>query len=351
MPPEASAGRTLLLDARQVAALVELSDAVAAVEAAFRAHGEGGLPPPAILVYRGSGGGFHVKAAALSTPAPRFTVKLNSNFPENGRRFGLPTIQGTITLFDGATGFPLAIMDSIEITIQRTAAATAVAAKWLAREDADTVTICGCGAQAWAQLAAVMAVRPIRRVFLHDIDPARAERLAGEVRSASLETLPVRDLRPALAESDVCVTCTTAAVPFLRIGDLGPGTFVAAVGADSEGKQELDARLLASSTVVVDILEQCAAIGELHHALDAGLMTRDDVRAELGQVVAGLRTGRASADEIVVFDSTGTALQDAVLAGLVYDRALERGVGTGFEFAPPSTIRSAAAPGAAASRP
>jgi ornithine cyclodeaminase/alanine dehydrogenase-like protein (mu-crystallin family) len=351
MPPEAVGGGTLLLDAPQVASLVELGDTIAAVEAVFRAHGEGQVPPPAILGYLVPAGGFHVKAAALSSPAPRFTVKVNSNFPENRPRFGLPTIQGTITLFDGATGFPLAIMDSIEITIQRTAAATAVAANWLAREDADTVTICGCGTQAWAQLAAVMAVRPIRRVFLHDIDPARAERLAGEVRSTGLEAVPVRDLRPALAESDVCVTCTTSAVPFLRIGDLGPGTFVAAVGADSEEKQELDARLLASSTVVVDILEQCAAIGELHHALDAGLMTRDDVRAELGQVVAGLRTGRASADEIVVFDSTGTALQDAVLAGLVYDRALERGVGTGFEFAPPSTIRSAAAPGAAASRP
>ena len=351
MPPEAQAGRTLLLDARQVAALIELPDAIAVVEAAFRAHGEGGLPPPAILGYRGSGGGFHVKAAGLSSPAPRFTVKINSNFPENGPRFGLPTIQGTITLFDGRTGFPLAIMNSIEITILRTAAATAVAAKWLAREDAATVTLCGCGAQAGAQLAAVTAVRPIRRVFLHDLDPGRAERLAGVVRSAGLEALPVRDLRPALAESDLCVTCTTSAEPFLRIGDLAPGTFVAAVGADSEEKQELDARLLASSTVVVDVLEQCAAIGELHHALAAGLMTRDDVVAELGQVVAGLRPGRTSADEIVVFDSTGTALQDAAVAGLAYERALARRAGTWFEFAPPGSVRSAAAPGTAAGRP
>ncbi|MGH7573256.1 MAG: ornithine cyclodeaminase family protein [Gemmatimonadota bacterium] len=350
MPPEAPAGRTLLLGARQVAALVELPDAIAAVESAFRAHGLGQTPPPAILGYPVSGGGFHVKAAGLSSPTPRFTVKLNSNFPENGRRFGLPTIQGTITLFDGASGFTLAILDSIEITILRTAAATAVAAKWLAREDAETITICGCGAQARAQLAAVAAVRPICRAFLHDIDHRRAERLAEEVRASGREALPARNLLAAVGKSEVVITCTPSTEPYLRIGDVAPGTFVAAVGADSEEKQELDARLLSSATVVVDMLDQCAAIGELHHALAAGLMRRDDVRAELGQVVAGLRPGRTSGDEIVVFDSTGTALQDAAAAGLAYERALARGAGRWFEFAGPGPVRKATDPSTAAGR-
>lgn len=343
-------GRTLLLDARQVAALVELGDAIAAVESAFRAHGLGQTQPTAILGYPVSGGGFHVKAAALSSPTPRFTVKLNSNFPENGRRFDLPTIQGTITLFDGASGHPLAIMDSIQITILRTAAATAVAAKWLAPENAATLTICGCGAQAHAQLAAVAAVRPIRRAFLYDIDRRRAEALAEEVGAMGIEALPARDLRVALTESGVVVTCTPSTEPVLRVGDIRPGTFVAAVGADSQQKQELDARLLASTIVVVDHLEQCASIGELHHALEAGLMTRADVYAELGQVVAGLRPGRWTPYEIIVFDSTGTALQDAALAGLVYERAVERGVGTWFEFARSGALRRAAGPGTAAGR-
>ncbi|HET6341457.1 MAG TPA: ornithine cyclodeaminase family protein, partial [Gemmatimonadota bacterium] len=231
-----------------------------------------------------------------------------------------------------ANGFPLAVMDSIEITIQRTAAATAVAAKWLAREDAATITICGCGAQASAQLAAVAAVRPIRRVLLYDIGRRRAENLAEEVGASGLEALPARDLRAAVGKSEVVVTCTPSTEPFLEIGDVAPGTFVAAVGADSEEKQELDARLVAASTLVVDHLEQCATIGELHHAIEAGLMTRADVHAELGQVVAGLRPGRRSADETVVFDSTGTALQDAALAGLVYERAVAREVGKWFEF-------------------
>ena len=347
MPSE---GRTLLLDARQVAALVELPDAIAAVESAFRAQGLGQTPSPAILGYPVSGGGFHVKAAALSSPT-RFTVKLNSNFPENGHRFGLPTIQGTITLFDGVTGFPLAVMDSIEITILRTAAATAVAAKWLARQDAATITICGCGAQARAQLAAVASVRLIQRAFLYDIDRRRAENLADEVHSPGLEALPAGDLRAALRESEVCVTCTPSTEPFLRIGDVAPGTFVAAVGADSPEKQELEPRLVASATVVVDHLEQCATIGELHHALAAGLMTGDDVHAELGKIVCGERPGRSSTDEIIVFDSTGTALQDAALSGLVYERAVERGVGTEFDFARKGRVTTAADPDSGGGRP
>jgi ornithine cyclodeaminase/alanine dehydrogenase-like protein (mu-crystallin family) len=350
MPPEAPAGRTLLLDARQVVSLVELGEAIAAVESVFRAYGLGQAPAPVILGVPVPGGGFHVKAVPLSSPTPRFTVKLNSNFPENGRRFGLPTIQGTITLFDAESGFPLAIMDSIEITILRTAAATGVAAKWLAREEADTITICGCGAQALAQLAAVAAVRPIRRALLHDIDRRLAERLAEESRATGIEALPARDLRTALAGSQVVVTCTPSTEPFLRIGDVAPGTFVAAVGADSAEKQELDASLLASTTVVVDLLDQCAAIGELHHALEAGLMTREDVHAELAQVVCGVRPGRLFTDEIIVFDSTGTALQDAALAGLVYEGAVERGMGMGFDFAGSSPVRTAAAPGTAEDR-
>ncbi len=116
---------------------------------------------------------------------------------------------------------------------------------------------------------------------------------------------------------------TPAADQYLR-----PGTFVAAVGADSPEKQELDSTILASSKVVVDVLEQCAAIGELHHALESGLMTRDGVHAELGQIVAGRRPGRVFDDEIIVFDSTGTALQDAAAAAVMYEKAIRSGAGT-----------------------
>jgi ornithine cyclodeaminase/alanine dehydrogenase-like protein (mu-crystallin family) len=323
---------TLLLSREEVASLVDLGDVIEAVERAFAAFAKGSIPAPGILSCAVEGGGFHVKTAWLPPPEGCFAVKANANFPGNRSRSGRPTIQGVIVLFDGDGGFPLAVMDSIEITMLRTAAATAVAARYCARADARTVTICGCGDQARAQLLALGRVRPLARVFAYDIDARRAEALAASLPEAHFETLAVRDLRAALAQSDICVTCTPSRVPFITREDLAAGTFVAAVGADSEEKQELATDLVASSAVIVDLGEQCASIGELHHALDAGLMTLDQIRAELGEVVTGKKAGRISDDEIVIFDSTGTALQDVATALLVFERALSEGVGSRFRL-------------------
>ncbi len=325
---------TLLLTRAEVASLLNLDDCIAAVEQAFRLHGEGKLHPPGILGMHVPGGGFHIKTALLDCGRSYFAAKTNANFPENPKLRGLPTIQGLILLFDGENGTPLAVMDSMEITILRTGAATAVAAKSLAREDANVVTICGCGNQGRVQLRAVSRVRPIRCVFAYDADPAQAERFAVEMgRELSVEVTAVRDLAVAVKKSDLCVTCTPSRAPLLGPSDVGPGLFLAAVGADSPEKQELDPALLASSRLVVDILEQCATIGELHHAIEQNVMTRSDVHAELGEIVAGKRPGRTGADEIFIFDSTGTALQDAAAAIVVYDRAIQAGLGTRLDFA------------------
>ena len=328
MPPEG----TLLLSGPEVASLIDLDDAIREVERAFALHAEGGIPPPGILGCPVAAGGFHLKSAWVPGAAPRYAVKANANFPANRATSGLPTIQGVIALFDGDTGAPLAVMDSIEITILRTAAATAVAARHCARRDAATVTIIGCGAQAAAQIRALARVRRITQVYAFDIEPGRADRLATGLSGEGLATEAVRDHRAALAQSDICVTCTPSTTPFLFSADLAPGTFVAAVGADSEGKQELEPDLVASALLVVDLLESCAAIGELHHALEAGIMRREDVRAELGEVVIGRKAGRWTDEEIVVFDSTGSALQDVATAALVYEKALAVGAGTRFRF-------------------
>jgi ornithine cyclodeaminase/alanine dehydrogenase-like protein (mu-crystallin family) len=232
-------------------------------------------------------------------------------------------------LADALTGTPLAVMDSGSVTALRTGAATAVAAKLLARRDARVATIVGCGVQGELQLAAVAAVLPLRRAWVLDIDQARAEGLAARAAAAlGIRVDAGRDLRAALRESDVCVTCTPSRRAIVAHGDVNPGTFVAAVGADNRGKQELEPALVASSTLVVDVLEQCAEIGELQHALAAGLMTREGVHAELAEVVAGRRPGRTRDDEITVFDSSGTALQDVAAAVVVYEKALSSGRGT-----------------------
>jgi ornithine cyclodeaminase/alanine dehydrogenase-like protein (mu-crystallin family) len=215
------------------------------------------------------------------------------------------------------------------VTALRTGAATAVAAKFLARPNARTATIVGCGVQGEIQLAAITAVLPLERVMLLDSDHARAEGLAARAagqRGPRLEA--TKDLRAALRHSDVCVTCTTSRRAFIQKDDVAPGTFIAAVGADNPEKQELEPLLLASATLVVDVLEQCAEIGELHHALASGVLTRDRVHAELADVVAGRRPGRTREDEITIFDSSGTALQDVAAAVAVYEKATAVGRGT-----------------------
>jgi ornithine cyclodeaminase/alanine dehydrogenase-like protein (mu-crystallin family) len=137
----------------------------------------------------------------------------------------------------------------------------------------------------------------------------------------------VADLGEAVRSSDVCVTCTPSRRPLLEREHVRPGTFVAAVGADSPDKQELHPALMAAGTVVVDVLDQCASIGDLHHALDAGALTRDNVHAELADIVTARKPGRRSRDEITIFDSTGTALEDVAAAAVVYERAVAAGAG------------------------
>jgi ornithine cyclodeaminase/alanine dehydrogenase-like protein (mu-crystallin family) len=230
-------------------------------------------------------------------------------------------------------GLPLAVMDSMAITALRTAATTAVAAKYLARREADTVLICGCGGQAPAQLRALLRVRSPARIYAYDQDAAKAKAFAAALGSeTALPIQPVADLPRAVAASVIVVTCTTAQRYFIERGMVRPGTFVAGVGADNENKQELDPALLAHSKVVTDITEQCCAIGDLHHAVAAGAMSRAGVHAELGEIIAGRKPARVSEEEIIVFDSTGTALQDVAAAAAVYRQALQRGDGVRFSF-------------------
>jgi ornithine cyclodeaminase/alanine dehydrogenase len=320
---------TLILKRREIAALLSLDDSISAVENAFRLYGEGKTDAPGMLGIRANDGGFHLKAGLLA-PAGRcyFGVKANANFMKNRELHGLPTIQGIIALYDGERGTPLAVLDSMEITIQRTGAATAVAAKFLAATGARVATICGCGNQGRVQLRALQKVRPITRAYGFDIDTARAERFAQELSAElGIDVKSGTDLNRVVSQSDICVTCTPSKQPYLKKEFVAPGTFVSAVGADSPDKHELDPALFAGNKIVVDILEQCASSGDLHHALEQGVVQRADVYAELGEIVAGRKPGRTSPGEIILFDSTGTALQDVAAAIAVYEKAVAAGTG------------------------
>ncbi len=324
---------TLLLRREEIRSLLSIDECIPAVEQAFRLHGEGKSLPPGVLGIPAPDGGFHVKAAGLRLGKSYVAVKVNANFSHNKERFGMPAIQGLIILCDAENGYPLALMDSIEITILRTGAATAVAAQYLARPDSKVVTICGCGNQGRVQLRALTKVLPITHVFAFDADETQAVRFASRLSTElGMEIKTVRDLPDSIGQSDIVVTCTPSRKYFLQRDWFSLGTFVAAVGADSPEKQELEPTLLAENTVVTDILDQCATIGELHHAIEEGLLTKDSVHAELSDIVIGKKVGRTSDKEIIIFDSTGTALQDVAAAAIAYEKAARMNKGLVVNF-------------------
>ena len=314
---------TLLFSRQDVAAFLPMPECIAAVEDAFRALGTGSAQMPGTLSIHGDAGNFHIKAGTLRRGDHNyFAAKTNGNFPGNPAHRSLPTIQGVVLLCDADDGRVLAVMDSIELTARRTAAATAVAAKYLAAKSASVVTIVGCGFQATTQLDALRQVLPVERVFAYDRDPQKAEAFAQENRAFAKS-----NLRNAIVESDVVVTCTTSTEFLLFPEDVHAGMFIAGVGVDNESKKELAPELMRSASIVTDITEQCARIGDLHHAIEAGAMTEQDVRAQLSEVVAGIKRGREDEAEIVIFDSTGIGLQDVASAAAIYENAARNTTG------------------------
>lgn len=327
---------TVLLKRSDVASLLDIDECMVAVEQAFKSYAEGKTLAPKVLGMHPKNGGFHIKAGLSEGENGYFVAKLNANFPGNSKQHGLPTIQGVIVLFDAGNGRLLALADSIEITIIRTGAATGVAAKHLALPNAEVVTICGCGNQGRISLKSLMKVRPLKKVYAFDIDNTLSESFGREFYEV-LQVTPITksELSKCLRKSQILVTCTPSKEPFIHAEDIAPGTFIAAVGSDSEEKQELCTDLVALSKIVVDITEQSATIGEVHHAIQQKKISIEDIHAELGMIVAGKRPGRESCEEIIVFDSTGTALQDVAAASIVYRKANEKQMGTRFNFSAP----------------
>jgi alanine dehydrogenase len=318
-----------ILARSDVERVLDYPSCIAAVEGAFAARGRGDTAPSAVLGIHARAGGFHVKAAMLRTGGRNlFAAKINANFPGNPLKYRLPTIQGMLGLFDADDGTPLALMDSMSVTTIRTAAATAVAAKHLAPQGAQRLAIVGCGVQATAHVAALRVVRELSHVVAFDIDAGERHAFAHNIRrSHGISTSAAGSVAEAVAGAGLIVTCTPSKVAFLDESMVGAGAFIGAVGADNEHKSEIAPSLMARAAVIVDDLDQCATIGDLHHAIAAGAATRDSIRASLADVVGDASRGRRNPGEIVVFDSTGVAIEDVAAAAVAYERAEAQRIG------------------------
>lgn len=270
----------------------------------------------------------HVKGAYLRG-SKHFAIKAASGSYDNPSR-GLPSGGGMVLVFDATTGLPAAVLfDNGYLTDVRTGAAGALAADLLAKASIDRVGILGVGNQARYQLEALLRVRRPKAVVAWGRDRGKAEDYASEMTAK--HRVPVEAVgspEVACRGSDLIVTVTPSQEPLVHVNWIEPGTHITAVGSDAPEKQELDPEILRrADRVVADRLDQCLRLGEIHHAVDAGVIRREGVFAELGEIAAGLKPGRASDQEITVADLTGVGVQDAAVADRVVDDALRQNLG------------------------
>ncbi len=265
-------------------------------------------------------------------PASRALVgKLVSVFPGNADR-DLPTHQALIAVFDPQTGAPAAVLDGTEITAARTGACSALSVRLLAREEAAVLAVLGTGVQARSHARAVVRVRPIKEIVIAGRDAGRAEAAAGELSGElGVAVRAVGSYREAIEPADVVCATTHAVDPVVRSEWLSPGTHVTSVGFNPAGR-ELDDRTVAEALVCVEsrrtaLAPPPAGSNDLLGPIDAGLITAEHVYAELGELVAGVKAGRSSSDQITLYKSVGVAVQDAAAAALVLRRARAAGVG------------------------
>jgi alanine dehydrogenase len=318
----------IVISEQDARALVSVEDAIGAVEQSFAAMARGqarNYPVVREVVgYRDAV--FGVKTGC-DTAAPLLGLKAGGYWPHNLGQ-GLGNHQSATLLFDPQTGRARALVSANYLTGVRTGAASAIASKYLARADSSVLGIIGAGVQAQYQLRATLAVRPIRTVCAWNRSAEKLTAFGAVVRELGLEFVAAPDCQTVAARADILITVTPSQQALVERAWVRPGTHISAMGADTRGKQELDPRLVATAALFVDEAAQAISIGECQRAYAAGLITADSFRGSLGEVVAGLCDGRRSAQEITLFDGTGVALQDLVVADLAVRLAQQRGVGS-----------------------
>jgi alanine dehydrogenase len=313
----------LILSRSDIEELLSMNEALKAVEYSFKLKAEGRIimPTKSYLNLPEYGGDFRVMPAYIDGAAG---VKWVSVYPNN-RRQNLPSVIATIIMCNPYTGCPFAIMDGTYITNIRTGAAGAVAVKYLARKDSSVIGFVGAGRQARMQLLAIKEVLPkIEQVKVFDQDHSDSLKYVKEMGARlSINIRPVETINEA-TKADIVVTTTPSRTPIVKKQHIRPGTHINAIGADAEGKQELEADLLTNAKIIVDDTEQASHSGEINVPLSEGVITIEDIYGNLGEVVANMKKGRENNEEITIFDSTGLATEDIICAKVVYNRARER---------------------------
>jgi alanine dehydrogenase len=310
---------TLILNKKDVRRLINIGDVIGVVESAFKDYTEGKGEMPSKVYLTVKDGDFRAMPASLPGAAGMKWVSVHTDNPAKG----LPTVMAVLILNDADTGYPLAIMDASETTALRTAATSTIASKYLARKDLKTLGIVGAGYQAYHHIKAHCELFKFQEIMVSDISPKATGRLID-----SLPNLPLRACSlEETVKADIVCTLTPAHQPVVLNKWLKPGTHINAVGADAEGKEELEPSILIEARVVVDDLRQAIHAGEINVPVSTGIYKKEQIFATLGEIIAGYKQGRTNNEMITVFDSTGLAIEDIAVAGLVYEKARQHGAG------------------------
>jgi ectoine utilization protein EutC len=322
---------TIILTENDLRECIQLDlGVINAIEEAFSRLAQGGvvMPPIMRVDVEAHNGELDVKSAYVPG-LDSFAVKMSSGFFDN-HKLGLPSLSGLMILFSARTGRPEAVLlDNGYLTDVRTGAAGAVAARHLAPQTVTTAGVIGAGTQARYQMVALQRVRPFQRLLIYSQTAASVEKYIAEMgEPLGVEIIAADSPEQVVRESEVVVTTTPSRQPLIQAGWLHPGLHITAMGSDAEVKQELAAEaLLRADLLVCDRKSQAFRLGELHHALKAGLLSEDGPVVELGEITAELANGRTDDSQITICDLTGTGVQDTAVALLAYQRATQQDMG------------------------
>ena len=346
--------KIIVLNEETIKKLLDIKNVIKVVEQAYtlKNSNQADLFPIITHIFEPGKADMDIKSGHLKGDANIFGLKLVSWFGENSKK-GFPEVIGTIMIFSAKTGIPRGILSGEHITGMRTGSAGAIGSKYLARKDSENLLMVGTGHQAFFQIAANLAVlNQIKKVMVYDpIDYKLAvdfchkikERLNEEILSKykddeilakkyDIDFVATDDIEKSTSKADVIVTATPSRKPIIKEEWVKKGTHFSCIGSDMEGKQEIDENIFSKAHIFVDDLEQASNVGETEIPIKKGVIKKEDIAGEIGEIIMGTKPGRLSDDEITIFDSTGIAHQDLLTATYAIKIAKEKGWGTTVEL-------------------
>ncbi|MHC1722363.1 MAG: ornithine cyclodeaminase family protein [Aminipila sp.] len=325
---------TLLLSLKDVEQALSMEEVISAVEQGYISYNAGKVQQPDIVSMEmpENNGETDIKSC-YNKLNESISVKIASGFYDNGKNNDLPTMIGTILLFDGKNGAPLCIMDGSLITGIRTGAAGAISSKLLARKDSKVVAVFGAGGQARMQIYALCQVMNIQEIRVYSEYKEELLKYKEDVETNTKAKVIICDTpEEAMKDADIAISTTPSKKYLVDKSLVKSGMHIVAVGADMAGKNEWDPEIFKGAKVVNDSIAQCISRGETRNAIISGIIKESDIYAEIGELLLGNKPLRESDDEITIFDTTGMGIQDNVTAMRVYEIAKKKGLGKYFEF-------------------